>query len=350
MRKTIILSLSILIMNTVMRAQFVPFTPQEYKPVETDVSILQRSLERLEARENEAYNQYSQLQKELSEYSLKLNNDEQTLLWFDKYKNDITETFKQILRYGDYEMAIEYGIRKRGEIANDSELIARIRTSKEYQDKLQSIRLSSDMTQEEKNQWEINNPYCFVPFYGSDGKVIGGRLGSKSELDQQRQEAERKKQEAERLAKIEAENEKARLYKMEHPFDDFDYSGYEKVIEYPLCKSTPDGMLVTKVALSQYETRVEIRLSNTVGLYQYPYVAWCCIDRQAYIKASNSQKLYLIKADNIAMSPSITQFKGPGEVLMFALTFPPLPSNAKSFTLSESSKDGWKFKDIKLNK
>ena len=208
MRKTIILSLSILIMNTVMRAQFVPFTPQEYKPVETDVSILQRSLERLEARENEAYNQYSQLQKELSEYSLKLNNDEQTLLWFDKYKNDITETFKQILRYGDYEMAIEYGIRKRGEIANDSELIARIRTSKEYQDKLQSIRLSSDMTQEEKNQWEINNPYCFVPFYGSDGKVIGGRLGSKSELDQQRQEAERKKQEAERLAKIEAENEK----------------------------------------------------------------------------------------------------------------------------------------------
>ena len=153
---------------------------------------------------------------------------------------------------------------------------------------------------------------------------------------------ERERQEAERQAKLLEEKEKDRIYNMLHPFDNYDYGSYYKVINYPNIKKGIESIYVTKVALSNTETRVEFELYTQ---YQYQ---WCSIDRGTFIKVSGSSKLQLIKADNIAITPYRTEFVNPGERLKFALTFPPLPTTAKSFTIEEPIKNGWKFKDIQL--
>ena len=80
-------------------AQWATFTPQVYKPVQPDYSILQRSLEKIEQRRNEANEQYSRLMMLLGEYGMQLNGDEQTLIWFDNYKKDIQKSFNSLCNW-----------------------------------------------------------------------------------------------------------------------------------------------------------------------------------------------------------------------------------------------------------
>lgn len=320
-------------------AQYATFTPQVYQPQQHDNSILQRSLEQIERRNMEANEQYSKLQMLLAEYAGKLYNDEETLNWFYNYRKSINDAFESIRNIGADE-ARDYAIRKQGQIALDPELNARIRTATEYVEMRQAIEKRSDISWKEKDEWSKNHPYCFVPIRNGEGEVIGGRLGSKSEYEDIQLRKERERQEAEHQAKLQEERENNRIYNMLHPFDDFDYSAYYKVINYPQIKKGVEGVFVTKVALSDYETRVEFEL--------YSQYQWCAIERGTIIKSSGSKKLQLLKADNIAISPYRTEFGKPGERLKFALTFPPLPSTAKSFTIEEPVKDGWKFKDIQV--
>ena len=252
-----ILSILFFAAATAAHAQWATFTPQVYKPVQQDYSILQRSLERIEQRKNEANEQYSRLQMMLAEYGAKLYNDEATLIWFDAYKRSINDAFNTLSTVG-WDDARDYAIRKQGEIATDPELTARVRTASEYTAKRKAVEERTDMDWKEKDEWKTNNPYCFVPIKNVEGKVIGGRLGSKSELEEQIREEERQRREAEERARQLEEMERKRIYHMEHPFDDFDYSKYETIVSYPSCKKCPESMTVTKVALSQTETRVEI--------------------------------------------------------------------------------------------
>lgn len=325
--------------NTGSYAQYATFTPQVYQPVQHDNSILQRSLEQIERRNIEANEQYKKLQLLLAEYAGKLYNDEETLNWFSNYRKSISEAFGTLMGIGADE-ARNYAIRKQGELLLEPELNARIRTANEYVEMRQAIYNNSELSWKEKDEWRENHPYCFVPIKDGEGQVIGGRLGSKSEYDDILLRKERERQEAERQAKLQEEMESNRLYNMLHPFDDYDYSAYYKVISYPQIKKGVEDIFVTKVALSDSETRVEFEL--------YAQYQWCAIQRGTFIKTSGSKNLQLLKADNIAISPYRTEFGKPGERLKFALTFPPLPSTAKSFTIEEPIKDGWKFKDIKL--
>lgn len=323
-------------------AQYATFTPQTYQPIQQDYSILQRSLEQIERRQNEANEQYNKLQIMLAEYGAKLYNDEITMIWFDEYKKDIRNTFNSLSVIGWGE-AKDYAIRQQGEIACDPELAARIRTANEYIAKRKAIEERTDMDWKQKNEWKENNPYYFVPIKDNQGNIISGRLGSKVELEEYKRKVERLQREAKERTRQLEKREKERVYQMEHPFDDFDYSSYSKIINYPVSGKCPDGMRITKVALSSTETRVEI------SLIPYSYNQWCCIQWNTYIKASNSGKLSLIKADNIAISPSKVVFNKPGERLKFALIFPPLPPKTKSFTIEEPIRNGWKFKNIRIN-
>lgn len=321
-------------------AQWATFTPQVYQPIQHDKSILQHSLEQIERRNMEANEQYSKLQTLFAEFAGKLYNDEETLNWFYNYRKSINESFESIRTLGADE-ARDYAIRKQGELMVDPELNARVRTASEYVEKREAIERSSDLSWKEKDEWKKNNPYCFVPIKNVEGKVIGGRLGSKSEYDELQMKIKREKEEAERQAKLFEEQEKERLYNMLHPFDNFDYSPYSQIITYPQIKRGVDGVVITKVALSDYETRVEFELKTQ---FQYE---WCTIERGTYIKSSG-KKLQMLKADNIGIYPYRTEFNNPGERLKFALIFPPLPSKAKSFSIEEPTKDGWKFKDIQI--
>lgn len=332
MKKLVILFLAIA--NSAF-AQYVPFNLQR----RDNIDVLQQSLDKLDRVGNEATEQYSKLQLLLAEYGGKLNNDEETLLWFDDYKNKIERSYESMRSLGPYD-ARDYAIRKQGEIANDPELMARIRTANEYQAALQSIRQRSDMSQQEKADWIAEHPYCFIPIANSEGKIIGGKLGTKAELEAYKAEVQRK-------ARLLEEQNRARLYAMAHPFDNLDYSRYDKVIDNPQYKFYPtwygnsDRLRVCRIALSSTETRVEFEYINTV------YNRFN-VERGTYIKASGSNKLAFTRAENIAIAPSNSTFEKSGEILKFALIFPAIPQKAKSFTIAEPDKKGWKFKDIKV--
>ena len=181
-------------------AQISTFTPQVYEPIQQDYSILQRSLEQKERRQNEANEQYRRLQMMLAEYGSKLYNDEATMIWFDEYKKNIKESYYAFSGLGWGE-ARNYAVRMQGEIKSDPELMARIRTSVEYLEKWNLIEERTDLDYKQKNDWKDNNPYCFVPFKNSEGKVVGGRLGSKTELEEQKREAYRLQREAKERAR-----------------------------------------------------------------------------------------------------------------------------------------------------
>lgn len=328
-----------LLLSMVSTCAFAQYTPFVLQRQQQDNTILQQSLDKLDRVNNEANEQYSKLQMLLSEYGSKLNNDGETLLWFDDYKRRIEHSFESLRSLGPYD-ARDYAIRKQGEIINDPELIARIRTANEYKAAVQSIQERSDMSQQEKRDWIIDHPYCFIPITNSAGTIIGGKLGTKAELEAYRAEVERK------AALLEEQN-RARLYTMSHPFDNFDYSSYDKVIDNPQYKFYPtwygnsDGLRICRIALSSTETRVEFEYTNTI------YNRFN-VERGTYIKASGTSKLAFIRAENIAIAPSNSNFEKYGEVLKFALIFPTIPQKAKSFLIAEPDKKGWKFKDIKI--
>lgn len=349
MRKLFLL---LLLTTNVGYAQVSTYKPSTFKgvvfqPIEQDDytnQIMERNMERNERRRNEAYTQYSKLLTILGEYGSKLNNDNATLLWFKQYKDEITEEFEAYSELESWAEALDYVILKQGEVANDPELLARIRTSKEYKENLKSILERKDMSQDQKNEWIQKNPYCFIPIEDNNGKVIGGKLGTTADIDAYKAEKEKKKRIKE---EEERKRETYRLYSMTHPFDNYDYSRYDKVIDhpnyeyYPFRPSQCNEITITKVALSSTQTRIELEWYNT----NYNY---CYVNRGTYIKASNTKKLNLLWAHNISIYPSFTSFKKYGERLKFALVFPPLPPNTKSFTLADSNKKGWKFRKIKL--
>ena len=147
-----------------------------YQPQTADFSTLQRSLEQIEQREQAANDQYAKLITRLSEYGNQLYNDRETLIWFDQYKRKIQSNFYSLLGISTSE-ALNYAIRTQGEIANDSELQARIRTADEYRSLIKDIEARTDMTWQEKQEWIQSHPYRFVAITNAEGKVIGGRLG-----------------------------------------------------------------------------------------------------------------------------------------------------------------------------
>lgn len=138
------------------------------------------------------------------------------------------------------------------------------------------------------------------------------------------------------------------IYQYTHPFDTFDYSHFSKIILNPAyeSKSTSTNIKITKIALSQQETRIEFLLSNRIGVHCFE---WANINPQTYLYIPNSKKKYpLYNAINIALSPNKTYFHYEDEQLVFALVFPPIPSSTKTFNVIEQEKAGWNFYNIHL--
>lgn len=322
-----------------------------------DMSILESSFNKREKRRTEAYEEYSKLQVFLSDYQYRLNNDEETLQWFVNYKNNLFQTVEGFINMGDYADARDYAILFRGQIANDPELIARVQTTKEYQEKMKSIMESTHMDSQQKEDWIRNNPYCFIPIKNLKNEVIGGRLGSKAELEELRRREEKLRLEMQMEVvrqdiKMQIEKkrrdilvrdlEKSRVHQMEDPFDGFDYAIYERIIDNPPAKKrNAHNIYLTKVAMSSEETRIELEFHY---VDKRPQREWCYLDEKTYIKGSGTGKLFLRKVENLE---SARLFKNRGEKVKVALIFPPLPSEIKSFSLTPPNQAGWVIPKVK---
>lgn len=143
-----------------------------------------------------------------------------------------------------------------------------------------------------------------------------------------------------------ARKEQQRIYEYTHPFDNFSYAKYSKVINNPSYESKVGHIRITKVALSSSETRVEFKVTNRDGDKCF---GWVSIDPCTYIYIpSLKRKIPMKSVQNIAVSPSETHFHFYDEELAFALIFPALPVNVKTFNLIESESSNWKFYNVRI--
>lgn len=140
--------------------------------------------------------------------------------------------------------------------------------------------------------------------------------------------------------------EQQRIYEYTHPFDNFSYKEYSKVINNPSYESKAGHIRITKVALSSSETRVEFKVTNRDGDKCF---GWVSIDPCTYIYIpSLKRKVPMASVQNISVSPSETYFHFNDEELVFALIFPALPANIRTFNLIESESSNWKFYNVRI--
>lgn len=143
-----------------------------------------------------------------------------------------------------------------------------------------------------------------------------------------------------------ARKEQQRIYEYTHPFDNFSYAKYSKVINNPSYESKVGHIRITKVALSSCETRVEFKVTNRVGDKCF---GWVSIDPCTYIYIpSLKRKVPMASVQNISVSPSETYFHFNDEELVFALIFPALPAKVRTFNLIESESSNWKFYNVRI--
>lgn len=151
------------------------FTPIEFRPVEQDYSILERAMAKQEERKEKAVTQQSLVKQALGKAREQLHQDDETLAWFDAKARKIEDDIKTASEVGDYATALQTGIEAAGDIVNDTELNARIRTNAQYKEEYerQRQRVGKGISQETFNWWAEKNPYKYSNIE-QDGRVIGG--------------------------------------------------------------------------------------------------------------------------------------------------------------------------------
>lgn len=117
---------------------------------------------------------------------------------------------------------------------------------------------------------------------------------------------------------------------------------YFNIFKSPKVTSTSSKQLkIRAIESSEEYTTIHFNISSAGG-------GWYNVSEHAYITEGNStNKLYLLKAENIAFSPEKSTFGN--EIVLFSLTFPAISSNCTSINFYETgSSDGWKLTGIQL--
>lgn len=148
------------------------FTPFQYTPKPLDTTSLERSLDKIEAREKEAVTTKSGIDATLGEIEKELNNKE--LKWFTNYKNNIKKQIQDQIDAGNYSTAILTATQAAGNINSDTRLIGRKRANAAYQEKLKEVQNDKSLSALTRERWVAQNPYNYTDIYDDSGNVIGG--------------------------------------------------------------------------------------------------------------------------------------------------------------------------------
>ena len=154
------------------------FNALDYKPAEIDYSPLAKSFALQEERKERAAQQQSIVKQTLGKVREQLHEDEETAGWFNNYTKNIENDINNAVSVGDYSNALIKATNAAGNILNDPEVIARIRTNQEYEEELkvqQARRDRGDISQDTYAWWVKENPYKFVPITDDNGNVTGSQ-------------------------------------------------------------------------------------------------------------------------------------------------------------------------------
>lgn len=126
-----------------------------------------------EERMNKAYDSFSDLCDLIAEKYSQIHQDEESVKWFQQNIVSLAEKVDDEIENGNYGEAHRLAISYKGEIYSNSELMARIKTNKEYTEVYNLVMSRSDISYEEKQEWKKKYPYKFVPMKGYHGEIIG---------------------------------------------------------------------------------------------------------------------------------------------------------------------------------
>lgn len=151
------------------------FTPIVYTPQTEDLSLLQRSLAQLEARQTSAAEQQAKFNETAAKLQTLVNPEEKQ--WVYDYINKQSAGFKSSIESGDYGAALRQATVAGSNLLSTPEAIGRIKAQEEYQQevKTQQARLANkEIYQNTYDWWMHNNPYKYEDVYDKNGNIIGG--------------------------------------------------------------------------------------------------------------------------------------------------------------------------------
>lgn len=153
------------------------FQPIVYNPKPYDYKHMGDAALLAERRQANATEAYAALDNAFGTYATNLNQDPETLSWFENLKNGYKERLNALMNAGDYSRVTNEAVKMAGEAANNPELIARLKTSKQYEAHKKAVNdafAKGDFDQTTRDRWLEQNQYSFKPIVDDNGKVIGG--------------------------------------------------------------------------------------------------------------------------------------------------------------------------------
>ena len=146
------------------------FTPQQ-----ENMSLLQRSIETLDARKEKTDQQRSAIVSAIN--NLKLNKAEDK--WKYDYANRIKSKIDSAIQFGDYSNALEVATKLAGDAVSSPEVLGRLRANEQYEKEVQTQqarRDRGDISQATYKWWMKNNPYKYQDNYDDNGNIVGGSI------------------------------------------------------------------------------------------------------------------------------------------------------------------------------
>lgn len=151
------------------------FTPIVYTSQTEDLSLLQRSLAQLEARQTSAAEQQAKFNETVAKLQTLVNPEEKQ--WVYNYINKQSAGFKSSIESGDYGAALRQATVAGSNLLSTPEAMGRIRAQEEYQKEVktqQARRDKGEISQNTYDWWMTNNPYKYEDTYDKNGNIIGG--------------------------------------------------------------------------------------------------------------------------------------------------------------------------------
>ena len=156
-------------------AVFTPATFQgfAFTPQQEDMSLLQRSIDKLDERKEKTDQQRGAILSAINKLNLNQAEDK----WKYDYANKIKSKIDSAIQFGDYSNALEVATNLARTADSSPEVLGRLRANEQYEKELQlqqARRDKKDISDATYNWWLKQNPYKYQDTYDDKGNIIGG--------------------------------------------------------------------------------------------------------------------------------------------------------------------------------
>lgn len=155
------------------------FTPLEHKPLDYDMSLLERSFALQDERKTKTEAQMVSFKEATSKLRNQLHSSE--LANFDNKIKELENNVNNAITVGDYQGALNQSIHIAGDLISDPETMAKIKTNMEYEKGmavLDESRNRGEISDKFYNYLKHLNQYKFTPVYDDNGNISGGERWS----------------------------------------------------------------------------------------------------------------------------------------------------------------------------